>query len=492
MTRWSPEQVEAIAPTPATMTAARPLVSAGRWGSLGADDRAVWGVCRGSGAEPYDTIVDHVGVGFSCTCPSRRRPCKHTLALLMLWSQGQVVDTLAPPPVEAWLSSRRSAAHQVSDTRRVSDTSSGLRPGSEPTASADAIDARPVSDTAGAVSDTSGGPGDATGDAPESDDASPDTPDRDRGRDERVERMFAGLSELDRWLDDRMRTGLADPALARYGTWDQLAARLVDAQAGSLANRIRRLAGLVGASPDWHSDVLAELGLLHLLSQAGRRLGSLPPPLADAVATTVGWQVRQADVLAGVPDTDEWVVAGRSDTREDRIEVRRIWLRGVDSHGWALVLSFAAYRQSLDISLRVGTSVHADLHRYPGPALRALVGLRHADPVEAARPPAVDVAGACDEIGGLLVAEPWLDRVPTTVRAAVTRSGSNWLLTDDTGSLPLLAGGSIAQLLAVSAGDPVDVTVEWTPHGVVPLTIHLADRSIDIGPRADTSFVSAA
>ena len=54
------------------------------------------------------------------------------------------------------------------------------------------------------------------------------------------------------------------------------AARLVDAQAGSLANRIRRLAGLVGASPDWHSDVLAELGLLHLLAQAGRRLGSLP------------------------------------------------------------------------------------------------------------------------------------------------------------------------------------------------------------------------
>jgi hypothetical protein len=304
--------------------------------------------------------------------------------------------------------------------------------------------------------------------------------------------MFAGLSELDRWLDDRMRTGLADPALARYGTWDQLAARLVDAQAGSLANRIRRLAGLVGASPDWHSDVLAELGLLHLLSQAGRRLGSLPTPLADAVATTVGWQVRQADVLAGVPDTDEWVVAGRSDTREDRIEVRRVWLRGVDSHRWALVLSFAAYRQSLDTSLRVGTSVHADLHRYPGPALRALVGLRHADPVEPARPPAVDVAGACDEIGGLLVREPWLDRVPTTVRAAVTRSGPSWLLTDDTGSLPLLAGGSIAQLLAVSAGDPVDVTVEWTPHGVVPLTVHLAERSIDIGPRADASFVSAA
>jgi hypothetical protein len=304
--------------------------------------------------------------------------------------------------------------------------------------------------------------------------------------------MYAGLAELDRWLDDRMRTGLADPALARYGTWDQLAARLVDAQAGSLANRIRRLAGLVGASPDWHGDVLAELGMLHLLSQAARRLGSLPDPLADAVATTVGWQVRQADVLGGVPDTDEWVVAGRSDTREDRIEVRRHWLRGARSGRWALVLSFAAYRQSLDTSLVVGTAVPADLHRYPGPALRALVGIRHGEPIEPARPPAVDVAGACDELGTLLVREPWLDRVPVTVRAAVSQTVNGWVLTDDTGSLPLLPGGPMATLLAVSGGEPVDVTVEWTPHGVVPLAIHLIDSSVDIGPRADTSFVSAA
>ena len=45
------------------------------------------------------------------------------------------------------------------------------------------------------------------------------------------------------------------------------------------------------------------------------------PGLADSVAATIGWQVRQADVLAGVPETDQWVVMGRSDTREDRIEV---------------------------------------------------------------------------------------------------------------------------------------------------------------------------
>lgn len=480
MTRWSPEQVAAAAPTPAALAAARPLATPTVWSRPGADERALWGSCRGSGAEPYDTMVDHVGVGYACTCPSRRTPCKHALALLLLWASDQIPHALAPPPVEQWLA-RRAAPTSTSSTSASSATAVAPAP--------------PAADAA-----TPGGP------APDA--ASPDeeppsgvTDIEDRGaRDERVARMHDGLDELDRWLDDRMRTGLADPALTRYGTWDQLAARLVDARAGSLANRVRRLAGLVGASPDWHSDVLAELGLLHLLSQAGRRLGSLPGPLADAVATTVGWQVRQADVLGGVPDTDEWIVAGRSDTREDRIEVRRHWLWGTTSHRWALVLSFAAYRQSLDTSLVVGSAMHADLHRYPGPALRALVGERHGDWTVGSRPPADDVLTACGAIGRLLVDEPWLDRVPFTVRAAVAATGSGWALTDDTGSLPLVslpANGRaidrpLAVLLGASAGDAVEVTGEWTPHGVVPLTIHLDGRAIDVGPRADDSFVSAA
>ncbi len=467
--RWSVEQVEAVAPSPSTVTAAHGIASPPTWRSTGADDRAVWGSCQGSGAEPYDTAVDHVDVAFRCSCPSRQNPCKHAVALLLLWSRGQVPTGAPPAAIEAWLTRRRAR-----------DTG----PAGEP--APDAADGGNELEASGAgdAGDEVGPPDPSDGDA-----------DRDTARDERVARMLAGLTELDRWLDDRVRTGLADPALARYSTWDSLAARLVDAQAGSLANRVRRLAGLVGASPGWHADVLAELGVLHLLSQAGRRIVTLPGPLADEVATAVGWQVRKADVLAGVPDTDRWIVAGRSDTREDRIEVRRHWLRGTESGRWAMVLSFAAYRQSLDTSLEVGTAFSADLQRYPGTGLRALVGLRHGEPEAPAAPPASTVAGACDEVGAALAGVPWLDRLATTVHAGVSGDGGHWSLTDDTGSLPLRPGidpDGIAALLAVSEGRAVDVTVEWTPHGVVPLAVHLPDRTVDIGPRADESFVSAA
>lgn len=453
--RWSVEQVAAVAPSARAIAAAEPLAAEGRWSGLGSDDRALWGRCRGSGAEPYDTIVDHVDVAWRCSCPSRKLPCKHAVALLLLWARGGVPAGLPPPNVASW------------------------------------VDGRARTPEPPAVSE----PGDRAADAShDGDDEShpTDRDDLDRSRDDRVERMIEGLVELDRWIHDRMRTGLADPALARYATWDALAARLVDARAGALANRVRRLAGLVGAGPDWHAEVLAELGFLHLIAQAGRRLPSLPGPLADAVATASGWQVRQADVLAGVPDTDDWFVAGRSDVREDRIEVRRVWMRGVESGRWAMLLSFAAYQQSLDASFDVGTMVRADLHRYPGGSLRALAGRRESEPAPLYRPAALTLREACDEIGSMVAAQPWLDRLPAIVSAAPTVVDQRWVVTDHTGSLPLLGDArSVGAVVAASAGRDVTMTVEWTPRGVLPLTVHLDDRTLDVGPHTENPDLSA-
>jgi hypothetical protein len=462
--RWTVEQVAAVAPSPRAVVAAEPLAVAARWSGLGGDDRALGGRCRGSGAEPYETIVDHVGVGWRCTCPSRPLPCKHALALLLLWVRGGVPDAARPAGAAAWIDSRdkRAGAGEHPPQPRPDDRHRGA------------------------------GGSDAAGDD-ERPDANPDRDDLDRSRDERVARMLEGLTELDRWLEDRLRAGLSDPALARYATWDALAARLVDARAGALANRIRRLAGLVGSGPDWHADVLAELGMLHLIAQAGRRLPDLPGALADAVATASGWQVRQADVLAGVPETDAWMVLGRSDTREDRIEVRRVWLRGTRSGRWAMLLWFAAYRQSLDASWQVGTVVEADIHRYPGGSLRCLPGRRYSDPVALPAIGGTTIAALCDGVGAMVAGEPWAERLPATVTATPTVAGGRWLLVDHTGALPLVDDPVLlGTLLAASAGSPLTMTVEWNPRRLVPLTVHLADRTLDVGPRADPGFVSAA
>ena len=465
--RWQVEQVFALAPKPSSLTAAQPLAVPGRWVGAGANAQAVWGRCTGTSAEPYECVVDHVSVAMRCTCPSRVLPCKHALALLLLWARGQVPQAEPPSFAAAWVGKRAAAA--------------------------DAAAAAPAPSAPSVASAAAGAPGEGDQTAAMTPAASPPPSDNTSSRDDRVARMAAGLAELDRWLDDRVRTGLADPALARYATWDSLAARLIDAQVGGLANRVRRLAGVVGARPDWHELVLAELGALHLLATAGRQMGGLPPALADSVAAAIGWQVRQADVLAGVPLTDHWQVMGRSDVREDRIEVRRIWLRGTATQSWAMLLSFAAYGQQLDTSWKVGSTVHADLFRYPGAlGLRVLAGPRHGDPLPAGSVAGSTIAQACDEVGRAVAAEPWVERLPLCVVAAPARGAGQWVLTDHTGSLPLVPGAvGIGALLACSEGAAVPVTAEWTPSGLVPLTVHLADRAIDLGPTADPSFLAA-
>jgi hypothetical protein len=470
--RWPADHVSALAPDASVAGAARRIAVPGQWFGVGADSDAVWGLYRGGGAEPYQTAVELAEPAFRCSCPSRKRPCKHTIALLLLWSGGHVGESPRPSFVAEWLGRRAASAASAAEAdraRREADVD-------EPTPAGESV-RRPRSL---AHNDDGRGPLERAGPA-------------DRRAVERAARVGAGLTELDRWLSDCVRSGLTAPALAQYSTWDTVAARVVDAQAPSLANRLRRLAGAVGTRPGWHEHVLAEIGVLHLLCSAGRRLGSLDESLADSARSSLGWTVRQADVLARAPETGRWFVAGRSDTLEDRIVVRRTWLHGLQSRRWALLLSFAAYGQSLSDALGtgaagdvgVGSWLDGDVHRYPGLGeLRCVPnGLTL---VAGERPPAMStsLAGASAEVGAALGAVPWIERWPVTVRAAPARHNGQWVITDHTGSLPLVTQApGLAAVVAVSGGAEVALTCEWTNEGLIPLAVHLDDRSIDVGPR---------
>ena len=68
----------------------------------------LWGECRGSAAAPYRTVIDLAGPAYRCSCPSRKFPCKHVLALLLLWADGSVKDDAGELPdwAAGWLTGR--------------------------------------------------------------------------------------------------------------------------------------------------------------------------------------------------------------------------------------------------------------------------------------------------------------------------------------------------------------------------------------------------
>ena len=260
---------------------------------------------------------------------------------------------------------------------------------------------------------------------------------------ERAERMAAGLRELDRWLADRVRGGLAAPELADDATWERLAARLVDAQCGGLANRVRRVAAKVGQHSRWHEDVLEEMAILHGLAVGAQRTGRLPGDLADGVHAAAGLTVAKDDVLESVPTTAVWTVVGESRVGEGRITVQRTWLMPTRD-------APAPARRRGRWCSRSARSATRSRREYPvGQRLarrRALVPGRDRGCARssgactasrrprAAPPPPQTLADALAACGWAIAREPWLERFPVCVSAVPAPLGNGrWALVDDTG-----------------------------------------------------------
>jgi hypothetical protein len=417
---WGADQVLALAPDASSQKAARSLAVPASWVGLGGgeDPGVLWGLCKGSGATPHQTCVDLTEPAYRCSCPSRKFPCKHALALMLLWSGGSVPDASPPEWVGQWLGSRTERKDKVT-----------VRAETRATRQAD-----------------------------------PRTAQR------RENRIAAGVDELDRWLGDQVRQGLAGAARAGYSHWDTMAARLVDAQAGGLANAVRRLASVAG-SPD---RLLTELSLLRLLTSGYRRRAELPADLAATVRGRVGLPVATEDVLAGPRIRDLWTVTGGRDEVEERLTTRRTWLHGSTGGVPALVLTFAPPGQPLAADLPVGSCIDADLCFYPGAApLRALVAARHAEPVGSI-PSGLPVGSALHRYAQAVAAEPWVDRWPMLLAGVcpVVDDAGRWYLRGDAGdALPLdPVPGAPWRLVGFCGGAGATVMGEWSTAGLRPLT----------------------
>ncbi|WP_338677183.1 SWIM zinc finger family protein [Streptomyces sp. SCSIO 30461] len=432
--RWTAEQVLALSPDVASRKAGSKLGTAGPWSGTGCGaSGAVWGLCKGSGSRPYQTIVDIAGAtgpAYKCSCPSRKFPCKHALGLLLLWSgdEAAVSDGEVPDWADEWLCGRRGRA-----ARKEEGGASGGRSAK----SADPEAAR-------------------------------------RRADRRAARITAGATELEQRLADVLRGGLAEAEQAGYGLWEETAARMVDAQAPGLASRVRELGAVPGSGPGWPVRLLEECALLHLLDRAWLDRARLPEPLAATVRTKVG--------LTSPPEApavrDDWLVLAQYDTSDGKITTRRIWLHGRGTGRTALLLSYGAAGRAPQLALPVGLTIDAELTPHAGARqLRADVGQRFGQPSPiTAPPPGHTAAEGIAAYGAALSEDPWLDSWPCTLSGVVPIPGDDhWQLADADGrsalpvAAPVLSRTGLWRLAALSGGGPVTVFGELGHRGFTPL-----------------------
>ncbi|MBM7367182.1 SWIM zinc finger family protein [Gordonia hydrophobica] len=423
--RWTQERVLAVAPDAASVAAGRKLAVPGPWSATGCTESLLWGSCQGSGKKPYQVSIDLVGPAYKCSCPSRKFPCKHAIALLLLWSDGAVGEGETADHTAEWADTRARRSERVAAT------------------------------------------------------APPDPEAQAARRAERLAKMDAGGEEFSQWLIDMMRGGLADAMRRPADWWDGGAARLVDAQMPGLAERVRDTAADVahGLTP---ADLFDRVGVWWTMVRAWAHRDALSPALRADLQTSLGWPVPTADVRAGEIREGWWTVVGSHRDESGRLAQQRTWLRALDSGEYFMVLETAGPGQSLQVPHLAGAGLRARLGVYPGsaPARVLFVDPPEPDGAVLRLGAGTTVAAAFADAAEAVARTPWRDRHPAVLDDIVLGGSDAHLLVDPSGAaVPLVPDTPRRALLALTGGRADQVFGELD-HGRFRVLTVVADGQV--------------
>lgn len=448
------ERLEALAPDQASLAAARKLLKPSSWPTLAEGQGLIWGECQGSGATPYRVVVNEADAGYKCTCPSRKFPCKHTLALMWMRADGTAAFTPATAPewVKDWLSRRRGKS-----TTPIKDEDEE-QPKPKPSVRLTEI------------------PEVAEKPDPKAEQRAAAA--RERNRLEREAAVLSGLEDLDIWLSDQVQHGMATFVAQTAQACRTIAQRLVDAKASGLAGRLdalpTRLFTLPG--PARPAAAIRELGQVHLISQAYRRTSELPELLAADARQAVGWSVTREALLSNseaLRVEAKWrVFAVLSEAQPDRLRRVETWLwresGGDRQPQCAVLIDFIPMATGAATGgYLVGDQIGAELTFYCSTIpLRAQItrlktgAEQNSEPI---RLPNDRLSVCYANYERALAQLPWLGTFPLSFRSAsVRRNGEQLYLRDDESGLSLpLHSSQTTQALPLASVDRIDGIGLW-------------------------------
>jgi hypothetical protein len=422
----SEDQILALAPDDSSRKSGKDLANPGKWVSKGANDIALWGECQGSGSKPYQTQIDLGNLAFKCSCPSRKFPCKHGLGLLLLNARQPkgFTDTAAPAWVTEWLSRRGEKEEKKVEKKD-----------------------KPVDEAAQA-----------------------------KRQQARQQKVADGLEELLRWIKDIIRQGML--TLPEQGGlfWENMAKRMIDAQAPGLAAQLRSISEINFYVEGWQTRCLDGLLRLYLLIQGYKHIDTLDAELQADVKSLIGFPQNQDELKAQPGISDQWFVLAKQVSEEEQLIVERNWLVGLQTKRYALFLQFYVRSQPPAMSLTPGLVTDATLVFYNSAMpMRAIIKEQRSTKKAAHPPEGYDGWSAVlnnDTIANSRY--PFGDDCPYIIKNLTPVQFKNewWLQDAEKNSMPISRNyGAIWNLLAVSGGKPVQVSFigkekEYEPLGI--------------------------
>jgi len=419
----SEEQILSLAPDESSRKSGKELANPSKWVSKGFSEQALWGECQGSGSKPYQIQIDLSNIAFKCSCPSRKFPCKHGLGLLLLFARQAKTFAANEQPawVSEWLSKRTEKEEKKTEKKE-----------------------KPVDEAAQAK--------------------------RLQAREQRVN---DGIAELLQWIRDIIRNGMLNLPEKNAAFWENMAKRMIDAQAPGLAGMVRELGDINFYKEGWQTKTLDQFLRIYLLTQAYKNISSLKEGLQSDIKNLIGFTQNQDELKAKNGIREDWFVLGKQVTQEEQLTVERNWLYGMHSKQYALILQFYVRNQIPSITLTPGTVTDAELVFYPSVLpLRALVKQQYNSK------PATGIAGLknWNEVSAREAdynqSNVFITSFPFVVeQLEPVQFDSHWWLRDAERKMMKVADGfpQIWKLLSLSGGSSLPLAITGKENNYLPI-----------------------
>lgn len=443
---WTIEQILSLAHDQTLVGAAESIADASKWTRLGAYGGEFWAEFPNRDKPAYHTLISMPHMALSCNCPSRKYPCRHTLAIALLSVRSPAVFLSSDPP--SWVhtfAKERSAGHRETYSAEFNQQLISYQT--------------------------------------------------------QLAKAQSGLNAYTMWLHDMVHAGLAGLPKKPPNYWVSMANRLVDHGLFQLAAEVRQLPALTkmpkpqnsrillqgsqikrpstikeksDTAHNWPALFLQHIGRHYLIAQGFAHYEQLSAAARADLRYAVGWFANPAD---GWPETlrDHWLVVGcRQELRADE-NIHHAWLWGQASQRFALLSQTFPRDDSCFQPFYLGATAAGVMRFHPGawPFRVEVESLHDFSNAATMIPPTKSLRQASQDYGRALSANPWLDIFPQALGAIdAVREDERWFLLDQEGCrwpLPdnYFYGWHLASLLAQ---DSTILFGEWNGRFFAPLS----------------------
>jgi hypothetical protein len=411
---WTNEEILRISPDALTYERAKDISTTRHWKELIGNEHFIAGECQSTGHQIYKTCIELDAPQYYCSCQSTKRPCKHAIALLLIFLEKAHLLKITDRRPE-WLSLLKEKKDQIQ--------------------------------------------------AQEEEKAAQRAVQKAKTLDARFELMEAGVNELETWLFDFIRQGVAISETQSESFWDDFAARMVDAKLGAIGKRIRLLKQQLRVE-NWYEKILEELSTLYLFVRAFKKLNHLSEEMHQELLNFAGVTIKKDELVDQKGLEDTWLVIGQTFKEEERLYSRRTWLLGENSGRAALILDFSYGQPKFPMEWKTGQAIDAEMVYFPA-----------AHPVRAvikkftwSKQPFEKWAGfdhfekLAQAFATIVAKNPWINRAPALLEAATPiMDGDELFLVDEQRKMIQVMCDKMAswKLLAISGGQAIALFGEY-------------------------------